>query len=168
MCCFLITLLTCAFKWPGPDFKLLFSSPVHRILLVMQWEEIIHLQVIRHQDLAGLLDHWLWLELLFTEGVPPGVKVMLARAAGHSHVRSVSVKHSSAVWPAAVGRQQRWTGGRVGGTGGLTRLVHTRLTPWNYKEDICVLHACDWTMFKQILILLSNIKGADDNRPVWQ
>lgn len=29
-----------------------------------------HFHIVGHQDLAGLLDHWLWLELLFTEGMP--------------------------------------------------------------------------------------------------
>lgn len=87
-----------------------------------------HLQAIRHQDLAGLLDHWLRFELLLAEGVPNGVKVLLA-----SVVWRIHVKHSNHIWPAARGRQQRWTGGRGGGTGWLTGVVHTRLAPWKKK-----------------------------------
>lgn len=43
-----------------------------------------HFHVVRHQDLAGLLDHWLRLEFLFAEGVPHGVEVLLARGAGQT------------------------------------------------------------------------------------
>lgn len=75
-----------------------------------------HLQAVRHQDLAGLLDHRLWLELLFAEGVPHVVEVLLARGVGHG-VRSIHVKQADRIGPAAGGRQQRWTGGPGGGAG---------------------------------------------------
>lgn len=75
-----------------------------------------HLQAVRHQDLAGLLDHRLWLELFFTEGVPHVVKVLLARRVGHG-VRSIHVKQADRIGPATRGRQQRWTGGPGGGAG---------------------------------------------------
>lgn len=43
-----------------------------------------HFHVIGHQDLAGLLDHWLRLEFLLAEGVSHGVEVLLARGAGQT------------------------------------------------------------------------------------
>lgn len=90
-----------------------------------------HLQALGHQDLSGLLDHRLWLELLFTEGVPPGVVVRLVR---HIHVRRIHVVHAVPVWTAVRRCQQRWTGGRGGRRGGLTGVVHTGLTPCNQRE----------------------------------
>ena len=45
-----------------------------------------HLQILWHQHLAGLLDHGLRFELVFTEAVPPGVEVVLAGDAGQRHV----------------------------------------------------------------------------------
>lgn len=44
---------------PGTLCSLIVFIPPGPILLI--------LHVVRHQNLAGLLDHWLWLELLFTE-----------------------------------------------------------------------------------------------------
>lgn len=114
------------------------------------------LHVIWHQDLASFLDHWLWLELLFAEGVPPGVEVLLLRDVGHSHVRRIHVKDSDNIWPAARGRQQRWAGGRGRGRGWLTRVIHTCLTPWNYKKDHFDWHAFQLPTFILKLLLVSH------------
>lgn len=128
----------------------------------------IYLHIVGHQDLAGLLYHWLWLEFLFAEGVPHGVKVLLTRGVGQI-VWRIHVEHSNHIWPAACGRQQRRTGGRGGGTGWLTGVVHTRLTPWNKREAQYFLLAFQWTAIILKLIRLSNLnRAAGDSSSTWQ
>lgn len=133
-------------------------------ILLLLWV-FTHLHVIWHQDLAGLLDHWLGLELLFTEGVPPGVEVLLA--AGHGDVRRIHVKHSNRIWSAARGRQQRRTGGRGGGRRWLTGLIHTCLTPWNHKEEEFVSDVSHRPVFTTDWFYSLIHGGADGSRPLW-
>lgn len=99
----------------------MFCSPLEPQQFVNYFNEFIvlknetHFQVFWDQDLSGLLDHWLWFELLFAEGVPYGIEVRLARGVGEIF-RLIHVKHTDHVRPVARRCQQRWTGGRGGGT----------------------------------------------------
>lgn len=43
-----------------------------------------YFHVVRHQDLAGFLDHWLRLELLLAEGALPGVEAWVHVGGGQT------------------------------------------------------------------------------------
>lgn len=71
-----------ALKWPS--FQKFTKMPLvgSNWSPLLQFFSLLHktyFHVVWHQDLAGFLDHRLRLELLFAEGVPPGVEVLLAR-----------------------------------------------------------------------------------------